>query len=244
VSGWLDPPSHFSLGEAQIHLWRAPLRLSATSLAELRQLLSDDERVRADRYRFDGPAQTFTVGRGVLRLILSRYLGADPRQLQFGYNRYGKPELADVGQSWLQFSLAHSGDWVVYALAFRRPVGVDLEVRQLISDLERLVGQFFSPAERASFASLSPEQREAGFFRAWTRKEAYIKARGLGFSLSPDRFTVTLAPELRPKLLEDEKGSADGGEWSIVDVDVAAGYAAAVATRGPTRSLSLYRWIT
>ena len=242
MSAWLAPSSRLGLAGYEVHVWRASLDLSEECWKELGRLLSADEQTRASRYRFDRPAHTFIVARGVLRLILSRYLGTDPQQLQFRCNPHGKPELADPRQSWLRFSVAHSGDWAVYALACGRSVGIDLEAAHRTVDMDLVVAQCFSPTEQLAFTRLPPGQQPEGFFRAWTRKEAYVKARGTGFNLPPNLFSVSLAPDTRPELLNAEGDAAGAEMWSILDVEVAPGYKAALAVPGPAEPLLRYSW--
>jgi 4'-phosphopantetheinyl transferase len=242
VSDWLDPPTGLTLSRSEIHLWRAPLDLAQSRAVVLQAILNAEEQARASRFRFDRPRCDFIIARSVLRIILSRYLDIDPRHLEFQYGAHGKPELAVPQQKWLQFSLAHSGGWVLYGMACERPIGIDLEEIRPVASLEKLVEQFFAPAEYAVFAGLPWQQKLSSFYSAWTRKEAYVKARGLGMSLPLNQYAVTVAPETVPALIIDEKGPVSEDLWSFLDVEVAPGYAAALAVRGSMEYVSQWHW--
>jgi len=242
VFDWLDPPAGLTLSRSEIHLWRAPLDVAQSRAVVLQAILNAEELARANRFRFDRPRCDFIIARSVLRIILSRYLDVDPRHVEFQYGAHGKPELAAPQQKWLHFSLAHSGGWVLYGMACRRPIGIDLEEMCPVASLDKLVEQFFAPAEYTVFAELPLQQKLASFYSAWTRKEAYVKARGLGMSLPLNQFAVTVGPETAPALMTDEKGPVSEGLWSFLDVEVSPGYAAALAVRSSVEYVSQWHW--
>ena len=182
------------------------------------------------------------AARGILRNILGRYLGLAPQQVQFVYNAQGKPALAASQAAGLQFNLAHSGDWALVALASERAVGIDLERRHPVEAVDRLVEGYFAPGERTVFHQLPPEQRLTAFFAGWTRKEAYLKARGEGLTLPLDEFEVTLAPGVPPALLADRHGQPSLASWVLLDVEAVPGYAAALAMPGPVGELVTWQW--
>ena len=120
---------------------------------------------------------------------------------------------------------------MLLAFTSQRPLGVDVEQIRPLQKMERLVERFFSPAERVAFRALPDGQREAAFFAGWTRKEAYIKGRGLGLALPLHQFDVTLAPA-EARLLADRQTPAAVGSWVLRSLDFIPGYAAALAVRG------------
>jgi 4'-phosphopantetheinyl transferase len=237
VPDWLASPERptFSgppLGGPEVHLWRTALSVPTARMAVLYATLSAEEQDRAGRFRLEHSRQAFVAAHGALRAILGRYLEASPQTIQFRCNSHGKPELAAPEQAWLRFSLAHSGNLALCAVTAGREVGVDVEKIRPVDDLDKLVARFFAPGERAAFESLPPAQRLPAFFAGWTRKEAYIKAWGLGLSLPLDEFEVSLSPGEAAALLADRHNPAGEAPWSLCEIDVGPDYAAALAAPG------------
>jgi 4'-phosphopantetheinyl transferase len=219
------------LGE--VHVWTASLEQPAETVARLRALLNDDERARADRFLFEKGRTQFTVGRGVLRLLVGRYLGVRPEEVRFAYNAYGKPMLGGVGpEASLRFNLSHSGSLVLYALAQGREVGIDVETIRPDFAADNIAQRFFAPAEVAALRALPEAARTTGFFTCWTRKEAFIKARGKGLSIPLDAFEVSLAPGARAEVLVTHDDPDEAGRWTLHDLQPGPGYAGALAVAG------------
>ena len=226
-----------------MHVWRAALNLAEAQVAALGACLNAEEQARAGRLRFEDKRRAFVVGRGRLRAILGRYLSLSPQHIQFTYNAQGKPEIAASQANGLQFNLAHSGDLALVAVALARPVGIDLEQLRPVEALDQIVGSYFGPGERAVFQRLPPEQRQPAFFAGWTRKEAYLKARGEGLTLPLDQVEVTLAPGEAPRLLADATCPPGTGlTWVLLDLEAAPGYTAALAVPGPPGELFTWQW--
>ncbi len=237
---WQTSPDVLDLAGDAIHVWRAGLRVSVACFQRLEATLSPDERARAARFRFVEPRERFVVARGALRFILSRYLDLSAGELRFAYNAYGKPSLPDHG--WLHFNLSHSGDLVLFAVTRRRPIGIDLERTAPPDTMARLVEQFFSETENTAFLALPEGKRAAAFFAGWTRKEAYIKALGVGGSLPLDQFDVTLSPDEPARLLADRASPGNAARWSLHNLDPGPGYAAALAVQNPLGPVTCYQW--
>ncbi|MGC9467052.1 MAG: 4'-phosphopantetheinyl transferase family protein [Anaerolineae bacterium] len=159
------------------------------------RLLNEDERARALRYRFREPRQRFVVARAALRQILGQYLGTRGACITFAYGPHGKPVLSSPDARWLSFSLAHSGDVVLYAIANGVSVGVDLERLRPVDLGTGGMRCFFSIAERAWLASRSEKERAAALLLLWTCKEAWGKAIGTGLSVSPGLLDRRLATQ-------------------------------------------------
>lgn len=219
-----------TLSPGEVHAWIASLDQPPDQVARLWQTLADDERERARRFYFPRDRDHFVVARGMLRALLACYLREAPEAVGFRYGPYGKPELANASP--LRFNLSHAHGQALYALAWEREIGADIEWMRRDVTSEQIAERFFSPREGAALRALSPEQQITGFFNCWTRKEAYIKARGLGLSLPLDSFDVTLAPEEAPALLETRPDPDDAARWSLAAIDAGPGYAAAIAVEG------------
>jgi 4'-phosphopantetheinyl transferase len=188
----------------EIHVWQAALDRDARSLAELESLLSPDEKARAGRFRFEKDRNRYIVGRGMLRRLLGAYAGKAPGELEFTYGEHGKPALAGENESasgGINFNLAHSADLVVYAIARKRTLGIDVERIKPESAGEGIARRYFSRQEVEELLTLRVEERAEAFFRCWTRKEAYLKALGTGLQTPLDSFSVSLSPGKPAKFL-------------------------------------------
>ncbi len=203
----------------------------ASEAASLRALLSAEESERAARFRLAADADRFAAGRGALRVVLGRWLGLAPEAVRFGSLPNGKPVLA--GHAEPQFNLSHSGEWVLIAVARGRRVGVDVERERDDTDSGEIARRYFSANEADTFNRLPPEAQPEAFFRCWTRKEAYIKARGDGLSFPLDQFDVAFAPGESAALVANRVQPEEVGRWSLFDLSAAMpGYAAALAVEG------------
>lgn len=222
---WSSPPSSLSLPPGEVHVWRLVLD---QPLDRFLEPLQPDEVARANRFYFERDRKRFVIARGFLRLLLGRYLTADAARLTFSYGEYGKPSL-EV-QPALRFNMSHSHELALYALTQEREIGVDVERIRADFTSDDIARRFFSPFEVASLDALPPAERVAGFFRCWTRKEAYIKATGRGLSQGLDTFDVTLGARETPALLRNDDGTHE--RWTMANVEVGPGYAGAVAVEG------------
>jgi medium-chain acyl-[acyl-carrier-protein] hydrolase len=220
-----------TLGADEVHVWRIPLEQPSAYLQALRQTLSTDELERAGRFYFDKDQRHFVAGRGILRTLLGHYLGRPAAALQFSYNPQGKPALAIDAAGALQFNLAHSHGLALLAVRRRGEIGVDVERIRPEFAGEQVAERFFSPAEVAALRSVPAQRRHEAFFACWTRKEAYIKAMGLGLSLPLDCFDVAVLPG-EAALLATRHDPAALQRWSLRDLEPGPGYAGAVAAEG------------
>jgi 4'-phosphopantetheinyl transferase len=243
-SPWQTPQATPQWKEPEVHLWRASLTEPESRLAALKNLLTDDERSRGERFVFADDRNRFICARGILRLILGRYLGRDPSEIRFLYGSHGKPAVAGQNPSRLSFNLSHSRELALYALAQGREVGVDVEYMKEDRATDAIAERFFSPQEVVALRSLPAAERRRAFFNCWTRKEAYIKGRGQGLSLSLQQFDVSVVPgEPAALLAARDLGNPRTELWALRDVPVEHPYAAAVAVEGPDDwQLSYWQW--
>lgn len=200
--------------------------------ARLWSHLSPEERQNAETFVFPEHQQRYVVGRGMLRELLAPRLGIPPGGIEFIGNAYGKPRLADVHRApELNFNVSHSGSLALYAFCRDRDVGVDVELMREIEDADDLAERFFSPAEAAALAALPVDQKSPAFLACWTRKEAFIKAIGLGLSCPLDAFDVSLEPDAPARLLRIDPSIDSVSSWSMQGFRPRDGYIAAVAYR-------------
>lgn len=210
-------------------------------LAVLRDTLSADERERAARYRFDVHRRAFEACRGAVREILGGYLAHAPAAVRFQYGPQGKPAL-QPDEAPLGFSVSHSGELGLCAVAREGALGVDVEHLRPLDDALAIAERFFSPAERAALRTLQPAALEVAFFTAWTRKEAFIKAVGEGLSYPLADFDVTLLPAEPARLLRIAGDDEAPARWRLAALDPAPGYVAALAATEPITAVECWSW--
>jgi 4'-phosphopantetheinyl transferase len=193
-------------------------------------LLSSAERARAERFRFCKDRNDYIICHGMLRIILGRYLGRRPAEIEFCYGRFGKPEIkGDLVGMHLNFSASHSGDLALYAVTCSGPVGVDVECVRPVPHFEEIALRFFSPHEAEMLMALPTECRMEGFLNCWTRKEAFLKATGEGIGEGLAKVEVTLTPGKEAEILRIAGESQGRTEWQLRSFSPAPGYLAAVA---------------
>jgi 4'-phosphopantetheinyl transferase len=162
---------------------------------ELRSLLDDDERKRADRFRFDADRNSYITAHALLRSMLSRQCGIAPPEWRFRIEPGGKPEIDPAhGQPSLRFSLSHTHCMAACAVGRTHDLGVDVEVCRTAVPVVDLARKYFAPAEANLIADLPPPQQRVMFYRIWTLKEAYLKATGTGIAAPLDGFSFALDP--------------------------------------------------
>lgn len=266
---WSIPPDKVALTREQVHVWRAELDLPEPTVACLRDTLSADEVDRSERFHFPQHRRRFIAARGLLRVMLGRYLEAAPKAVSFHYGLYGKPsvkveprgrtclttptglssqtldtaQVSSAGRGpTLQFNLAHSGELALYAFAWGRQVGVDLERLERDVAYGEIAQRYFSPRERGVLQSLPVHERGVAFFGCWTRKEAYLKARGDGLSVPLDQFEVTMLPGEPTRLLHAAFDPDEVARWSLRELRPGRGYVAALAVEGHNWQLLCWQW--
>jgi 4'-phosphopantetheinyl transferase len=238
TSPWLRPSAELKLAEDEVHVWRAQLDLAPTALRRLESTLAIDEDSRAARFLFARDREHFIAARGILRELLGAYLNRSAAELGFDYRPQGKPSLR-VGEteSTLRFNLSHSHGYAVFAFARNRELGIDLESIRPGFAGEEIAKRYFSKQELTEMRALPPGLRAEGFFLCWTRKEAYVKARGGGLQIPLDSFHVSLTPG-QPEKLQ----SADANRWSLHSFEPAPRFVGAIVTEGKIFRLRFWDW--
>ena len=234
-----DPPP---LGSRAVHVWRVRLDPPSVSGADW-DVLSDEERNRARRYFQERHRRRFVVAHAALRRILAGYTARPAHELEFRSGPQGKPSLAESRAGMrpgLEFNLSHSANLALVAVAWERPVGVDLEQWERDMNHLELAERFFSPSERASLRALAERRDDLvyGFFAAWSRKEAYLKARGEGVARGLHHFDVSLSPDEPARLLADRLDTATD-HWRMRSIVPEQGFSAAIVAADPFEELLL-----
>jgi 4'-phosphopantetheinyl transferase len=223
----VSSPDWEKIGD-EIHVWHAALDREDQVVGQLESTLSQEEKARADRFHFVNDRKRFVVARGLLRDLLGAYLHQAPASLEFSYGQHGKPSLSGGNAlSGLCFNLSHSANLVVYAIARERNLGIDVEHVRPDSAGGDIAKRYFSAREVSDLQTLPPENMVEGFFNCWTRKEAYLKATGMGLQIALDSFSVSLLPGQPVQFL----GGVED-QWHLATHRPAEGYTAAVAYDG------------
>jgi 4'-phosphopantetheinyl transferase len=223
-----------------VHVWRIALNPDDGVVVRLGATLSSDEVERADRFRGPMLRRRFVVGRAAMRSILAGYLEAEPERITFAYGARGKPRLAGVDE-WLEFNLSHTEDLALCAITRGKAVGIDIERLRPMDDAGQIMSRFFTSREQAEFFNHPQQEQPAAFFRAWTRKEALLKATGDGLASLGDTYEVPFAkvgPE-RMSLSDDTEAVPC---WTLLDLDVGLEYLAALAVAGRLGEVLLNDW--
>lgn len=226
----------FTPRENLLDLWEIDL---ARPISESdRDLLSAEETAKADRIIVEQKRRQSYRARSELRRILGLYLERDPRELAFAYGEHGKPRLAlspAGGSGPLCFNLSHSGDVAIVAVILGRPeleLGVDVEQARPGRGFTDIAESFFAPDEVAVFRRLPEAEQRAAFYRAWTRKEAYLKAIGTGLSFASTRFSISFGRGEPPRLLSTQREGDSPARWRMIDLRCPPGYAGAACWDG------------
>jgi 4'-phosphopantetheinyl transferase len=222
-----------ALAPGAVHVWRLRVDRDRRTALPMLGLLDQAERERANRFRFERDAVCFVLTRAHLRLILASALGLDAAAVQFRHEAAGKPRLKGEGGPW--FNVSHSGAFALLAMAAGRRVGVDVERIRPIPG--RDLGLYFSEDEARDLERLPHHERQRAFYRCWTRKESYLKARGDGLGFGLQRFSVTLDSDRPPRLLHVDGEPGAPPLWDLRDLAWDADYSACLAAEAPIDEL-------
>ena len=216
-----------------IDVWRFDLHVGEDDWS----ILAPDEADSARRIVVAEKRDQKAAARAHLRRILARYLDTDPRDVSFSYGEHGKPMLSDHTEP--GFNLSHSRWGGLAAVLRGARIGVDLEFTRGGPAFMKLAERFFSSAESAGLRALSADTRPTAFYRAWTRKEAYLKAWGTGLSFASNRFTLDYLSDGGGRLLATEMPGDDPSRWHFRDVELGQDFIGALCFDGPDRPI---RW--
>jgi 4'-phosphopantetheinyl transferase len=225
----------------EIHVWRIDLACAASPAPV--SLLSPDERERAARLLIEDKRVRFVAGRGALRRVLGQYLGLAPQALVFEYGMHGKPVL-DHGESaaGLDFNFSSSENLALLAVARTRAIGVDIEYRRCNISVPSFARHILSESEVADLARIPTERHTRALLTAWTRKEAYLKALGVGLSRSMSGFTTGFGDEGEAivRRLEDADGNTQ--LWTFAPLAAHPDFLACLAAPGDNWTVQRFDW--
>ena len=223
------PCPHPTLGKGDVHVWRVEIEVEFPRIPQFWSVLAKEERERANRFYFSPDRDRFIVCRGLLRHFIAEYLHVDPVLITLQSKPHGKPYLAGgCTEADLRFNISHSHDRALFAFSKGLELGVDIEWIDIKPAEEQIAERFFSPEEVSALRTLPAAQQTEAFFLCWTRKEAFVKARGEGLSIPLDQFAVSLEPGRPASLLWVQGNPHETQKWSIRNLNPGAGYAGAL----------------
>jgi 4'-phosphopantetheinyl transferase len=231
---WAASPA---LSEARVDAWLISLAEPSAADDSRVAVLSQDERERAARFKFDGHRRLYVAAHAAVRRILSRYLKVRPEELRFVNGSSGKPSLTGkFAASGLRFNLSHSHEMALLGVTRGREIGVDIEWIKEDYGYQEVAKRFFTPNEVAQLRSLPASLQRQAFFKCWTSKEAFLKAKGTGLSGKLDEVEIALADDRTVRV----RASVSG--WTLSELTADRGYEAAVVTEAGPLPVHCYRW--
>jgi 4'-phosphopantetheinyl transferase len=195
----------------EVHVWKMSLRAPPDLLPKFFETLSVQEQARAKRFVFERDEHRYVVAHAGLRYLISKYVGANRKEIHIATERLGKPYIQQVNtRAQFHFNLSHSGDLAAMAFCVRGELGIDIEQKRPEAATMEIAERNFSERELRELKKLSTEDRLAGFFRCWTRKEAYVKAKGIGLGADLRSFHVNLDSDDVAEL-----NAVDAEKWNV-----------------------------
>ena len=228
----------FVIMEGDVHVWRASLQVNDAAFLACQKSLSPEEKARANRFYSEQHGRRFSVGRGALRSLLSRYTGVPAAEVEFEYTANGKPSVRHP-KTPIRFNLSHSGDLCVIAFSATTELGVDIEESERRLEALEISERFFTPEEHAAIQNGEDSKRVETFLRFWTAKEAVMKGAGLGLLLEPNAIAVALDPLRIVSLRVDVQCT-----WNLHAFDPAPGYIGTLAVDPAIKRFKFFEWPT
>ncbi|MFN8445307.1 MAG: 4'-phosphopantetheinyl transferase superfamily protein [Caldilineaceae bacterium] len=218
------------LSNAEIQIWQTSLEATSATVTRLTQLLSLDEQERARRFYFERDRRRYIVARGTLRQLLGGYLHCAPSIVRFTYAAQGKPSLASqLPEQHLHFNVSHSHESALFAFAWNREVGVDIEAIRSEVEIEGIFPTISSPEEQADWKNVPASTKRPAFFSLWSRKEALVKAIGQGIGYPLQEVTVGFSENLPQQIRLARTLYAQSQQWQIWELPVESNLRAALA---------------
>jgi 4'-phosphopantetheinyl transferase len=225
---WASQAGPPELGADEVHVWHFPLVIPPGREADWRAVLSPAERERADKFAFPHLRERYLAAHAIMRRLLGGYLCVDPASLAFEIAERGKPSLPGHP---LHFNLSHTNDHGLLAVTRAGAVGVDIESIDRQVDRAGIAGRFFSRAEADELASLPPDLQPEAFCNLWTRKEAWLKATGVGISEGLNQVEFNCRPGEPARLLRIGGDEREAAGWFLHSFRPPGEHLGAVAVR-------------
>lgn len=230
---------NIKIEDHQVHVWQANFETLSVYSKDISKTLSPAELERAKKYKFTRDLEHFILRRYLLRLILSKYCDCQPHELMFRYNSCKKPFIGIPEFKEIKFNLSNSNDLMLVGLCKHDDIGIDIEKVHEIHDLENIAVENFSPQELKYFDSKL--NKTDTFFKIWTRKEAFIKAKGKGLYLPLKSFCVDINSSCSYEHLVIFNHPLESKRWRTVGLNNSDGYIASMAIKSDRFSISYFQ---
>lgn len=240
-----NTPVKLSISRSELHIWRVDLNNISYQFKDLISLLSPEEIKRSEHFMFERDQYRYQVTHSMKRLILANYLDCNPQCLRFEIGSHGKPALDNLQNPFkIQFNISHSRDLILIAITVEDLIGIDVEYYDKKCSIEGLGEIIFSPSEKLFFSALnSKEEKKEAFFRCWTRKEAYLKAIGIGLTQDLTSISVDLnkAVSSHDWLKISTLSQSEIIPWKLFPLDIDNYYIANVVATSFQKNLVCYK---
>ena len=237
MTPWPPSAAEVPALEDSAHVWTVRLDDATVDFDRGRDLLSPEEQARAARFKFERDRRRYLVAHIALHDILRRYLPSEPAHLSFDIGANGKPRLAQaLASRGVEFNLSHSNEMALLAVCDKREVGVDIEYVKEDFEFQEVAERFFTPREVTAMGGLPASLQRQAFFKCWTSKEAFLKAKGTGLSGALDEVEIALTTAEQVRITADVPG------WSLSELDPIDGYEAALVIAGAPVPICYYLW--
>ena len=201
------------------------------------KLLSDAEMERANKYRIEKERDRFIISRGLLRKLIGQYVSMNPKEIIFDYGVNGKPFLKNND---VQFNMAHAEDAVLFGFTRHFDIGVDLEYLDRQVNFLKMSSFIFSSNELEVFNNQPKEDKKEAFINCWTRKEAFLKAKGAGLTFPIDQLEVSFVKNEKAELRATKWALNEKEQWSLEGFTLAENFRIAVAVNGKVNSIKIF----
>lgn len=235
--GWSPPPDQLRLQNGSVHVWAVELDDASFDSDRRLSILSSDELTRTAKFKFERERRRYVISHTALREILAGYLETAAANLEFVEVGNGKPKLAaSFGASGFEFNLSHSHERALIAVAQGRELGIDIEFVKADFPFNDVAGRFFTAKEVAALRALPVHLQRQAFYKCWTSKEAFLKAKGTGLSGKLDEVEIILQGDERVRIDAGVPG------WSLAELNPGDGYEAALVNADKAAQIQIYRW--
>ena len=234
---WQAMPEKLELLGSEVHVFKGSLEVNSDLENHFWKTLAEEEKKRADRFHFPIHRAYFIAGRGILRQLLGQYLNVLPQDLQFEYGPQGKPFLTHFPN--FKFNISHSKHHILLAFSKKNTIGIDVEVINSKIEFDIIAPRFFSKNEATTLLALPISEQPAVFYNCWTRKEAFIKAKGAGLSFDLTSFSVSIHDDF-PQLLRTQWNPKEKDSWKFFSFVPQEGYFSALCVSSEIENVSCF----
>lgn len=227
ISPWnqIEEPQTLQKDYIQIYKFDKRDIINLDTLVAKCNIISEDEIIRAKKYKYDRDRHTYIFSRSLVRTLLFTTLNVHPKNISISFNDFGKPFLSK--HSYIHFNISHSKNIILIGLGCA-PLGVDVEYHNSSIDFLELAKSVFSNHEIDQLKEWKGKNLENGFYNIWTKKESYIKAIGKGLSAPLADFSTRAFDIGYNNLLNVDWDSGEIDKWQIFNIDCDEKYSAAV----------------